>query len=173
MEEALHHISVRPTITPPPRHTSPSYSTALCPGVTAHCASGNSRRKSAPTALTRCRPHPAGGSASWRRTGPARAHGQRTSWHPGHRAGATAARGGRAPAPRAARVFSRSLRATNHGACSPTPRWPRSSAAFSSAPLAFTPPMPRPWRWPRCRSSGPHAGPACGPGRPGWGRARG
>lgn len=23
-------------ITPPPRHTSPSYSTALCPGVTAH-----------------------------------------------------------------------------------------------------------------------------------------
>lgn len=30
---------------PPPRHTSPSYSTADCPGVTAHWASGKSRRK--------------------------------------------------------------------------------------------------------------------------------
>ena len=28
------------SITPPPRHTSPSYSTADCPGVTAHWASG-------------------------------------------------------------------------------------------------------------------------------------
>jgi hypothetical protein len=27
------------SIIPPPRHTSPSYSTADCPGVTAHCAS--------------------------------------------------------------------------------------------------------------------------------------
>ncbi len=27
-------------ITPPPKHTSPSYKTADCPGVTAHCGSG-------------------------------------------------------------------------------------------------------------------------------------
>ena len=36
-------------------------------------------------------------------------------------------------------LVSSSLRATNHGACSPPPR---------CAPLSFTPPMPRPWRWP-------------------------
>src|SRR2546426_3587874 len=30
-----------PAITPPPRQTSPSYSTADCPGVTAHWASEN------------------------------------------------------------------------------------------------------------------------------------
>lgn len=35
-------------ITPPPRHTSPSYSTADWPGVTAHCGCANRSRTSSP-----------------------------------------------------------------------------------------------------------------------------
>ena len=32
-----------------------------------------------------------------------------------------------------------SLRATNQGACSPTPRWPRARAAFSAGAFGFQP----------------------------------
>jgi single-strand DNA-binding protein len=39
--------SVAPAITPPPRQTSPSYSTADCPGVTAHWASAEGQRERA------------------------------------------------------------------------------------------------------------------------------
>ena len=37
--------TVELSIIPPPRHTSPSYSTADWPGVTAHCGCGKSRWK--------------------------------------------------------------------------------------------------------------------------------
>jgi hypothetical protein len=62
---------------PPPRHTSPSYSTADWPGVTAHCASGKSRRKPSGVAWEISAGESAGGSGSWsRRPGRARAHGR-------------------------------------------------------------------------------------------------
>jgi len=43
-----------PEITPPPRQTSPSYSTADWPGVTAHCGGPNASAKSpsAPGSIT-------------------------------------------------------------------------------------------------------------------------
>lgn len=43
--EAFERGSPNYTMMPPPRHTSPSYSTADWPGVTAHCASRNSSAK--------------------------------------------------------------------------------------------------------------------------------
>ena len=52
----------QPVITPPPRHTSPLYSTADWPGVTAHCGSGKRRLKVsafAPSARVQ-------GASSWR-----------------------------------------------------------------------------------------------------------
>ena len=54
--------SVLEAMTPPPRHTSPSYSTALCPGVTAHCASPK-RRRNCPDASLADRTQPA---SCWR-----------------------------------------------------------------------------------------------------------
>ena len=107
---------VLPSITPPPRHTSPSYSTADWPGVTAHCGASNAsakrRRRTAPAAHSRRRP---GGSASWRRSGRRPAARRRPSSHRPRAARATAATGGHALAPHAAR-------------CAPAPCAPRTTA---------------------------------------------
>ncbi len=52
---------VRLLITPPPRQTSPSYSTADCPGVTAHCGSLKSRWNPALVAAVSAQ-----GASAWR-----------------------------------------------------------------------------------------------------------
>jgi hypothetical protein len=47
-------------ITPPPRQTSPSYSTADCPGVTAHCGALKSSAKLLPLGASRAQ-----GASAW------------------------------------------------------------------------------------------------------------
>jgi hypothetical protein len=48
-------------ITPPPKHTSPSYNTADCPGVTAHWGWGNVNAKSVAQACSSVQ-----GASAWR-----------------------------------------------------------------------------------------------------------
>jgi hypothetical protein len=127
-------------ITPPPRHTSPSYSTADCPGVTAHCGSLKSSSKPRLGVAAQLAGRiglPVARLGGHRRPAPVRSPA--TQLHVVRLQRRDCSHGWSWPCTTHSVLVARSLRATNQGACSPPPR---------GAPLSLTPPMPRPWRWP-------------------------